>query len=333
MALPSDKIFEFQKIGLTISGLALAAVLGFLGNMWIKRYELQVQHVREKKEKRLKLLLPLLRFSHNLDRRLARMLSSRNLEGNWLSRQHLDRVHEGTGFALDIKETGYFIVSTVYHLACIFGWAEAIKKMVDSNEPDMKGKRAWFFTSARRESITYIFDKEFSIISRIFQFEEMFDGYLRTARVSGEPFDAVKFHKLVQYSVGELMLETDGEGNYRCKSFREFTARYYTDKEFRYWFEPIVQLIENLSGFESERSLEAQALLKKDLRPLRLIALRYWNRVLVRDLAQQLHLDNNESYKKMQPDDVLQDLSPELREAIKRVEFGVEPYIGVSFYE
>lgn len=265
-----------------ISAALIAAVLGLYGNLKIKQMEIEEQIKRDRANQKLKFYLPLLRFCYTLDRRIGHILKV--LDTDWLAKSHLERIQRREGFATDPNETGYFISSSIYLIACFFGWTEAIKQGVDSTKQFSQKSRLHRWLSKIRDKIydkfklpsrrdIFLFDPDISTISKLFQYEELFNEYLVSKTITS-PRDACKLHKQFQYSIGELMLEKDGEVGLRCKSFREFFEVYLSDEKFRWWFVPLENLLIDLSEFEKGKDLEAQVQLKNDVRPLRLLAIR-----------------------------------------------------------
>lgn len=304
-----------------IGAALIAGLLGLYGNLKIKQIEIEEQIKRDRANQKLKFYLPLLRFSYTLDRRIGHIL--RVLDTDWLAKSHLEKLQKGEGFAKDPNVYGYFISSTIYLVACFFGWTEAIKQGVDSTKQFSQKSRLRRWLSKIKNRIydrlnipnkrdIFLFDPEISTISKLFQYEELFNEYLVSKTITN-PTDACKLHKQFQYSIGELMLEKDGEVGLRCKSFREFFDVYLSDEKFRYWFVPLENLLADLSDFEKGKDLETQVQLKNDVRPLRLLAIRYWCRVLMKNMSEHLDIEPKE------PDDVLIGISNSLKDTIKSV--------------
>jgi hypothetical protein len=311
----------FTAIAVIFAAL-VAAILGLYGNLKIKQYEIDTQIEKDKSEQRLKFYLPLLRFSYTLDRRIGHILTT--LHEDWLSKSHLEKIHNNQGFALDPNEKGYFIVSSIYIFACFFGWSEAIKKGVDATQPFSKKsdlrkqlskiqKKIKTLLKIPEKKNVFLFDPDISMVSKVFQYKELFQEYLISKTLTN-PKDANELHKQFQYSIGELMLEEDGDGGFRCKSFREFFEAYLNDAKFRYWFVPLENLFVDLSNFEKDKDLETQILMKNDVRPLRLLAIRYWCRVLIKNMSEQLDIETKP------PSEVLNGVSDKLKTAIQSVE-------------
>jgi hypothetical protein len=296
--------------------VVIAALIGFRATLRIKALELEAQERREANAQRLTYHLPLLRFCYELDGRINRILAQ--LHGDWLRSEHLDKIRRGEGFAQNPLETGYFIMSSTYVLACFFGWTEAIKKGVDRTRP--LTNRTWYFRLWQRirgfllgpsaQPSVFFFDTDISIVRRLFQYQELFKDYSVSKKLIS-PKDANRLHRHLQHSIGEMMLQPDGSG-FRCKTFREFATE-YQDKTFQYWFVPLEELIVDLCDFAPGKDIETQAELKNDVRPLRLLAIRYWCRVLMKNLSSDLGIPTPD------PEDVLQGLSGSLRNAITGV--------------
>lgn len=304
-----------SAIAIIVAAL-IAALLGFYGNLKIKVLEIENQAERARAEQRLRYYLPLLRLCYTLDRRIGHILAV--LDTDWLARGHLEKIHDGEGFAVDPKIRGYFIVSSIYIFACFFGWSEAIKQGVDRTIPfsrrslslTIKYKIYNLLNIGEKRDI-FVFDPDISMVGKLFQYKELFDDYLE-ATLNTDPVDESGLHKQFQYSIGELMLEDDDD-DLRCKSFREFFDSYCTDPKFRFWFVPLENLFSDLCGFEPEKTLEVQVSLKNDIRPLRLLAIRYWVRVLMKNMATQLDLET------LPPEDALIGVSDSLKKSIQSV--------------
>lgn len=303
-------------LAVVVAALA-AALIGFYSQIKIKQYELRAQARKDRAAQRLAFYLPLLRFCYELDSRIGRILSVLHTE--WLKASHLEKIRNNEGFAKDPRETGYFIMSSVYVFACFFGWTEAIKKGVDATKPLSERSRLgrWLRGVRRRlrrrmagKSKIFFFDRDISIVRRLFQHQELFQEYIASRRLTA-PRDAYKLHRHFQHSIGEMMLQADGDV-LRCKTFREFCDS-YRDEQFRYWFTPLEELFTDLSEFEADEDIETQAQRKNDFRPLRLLAIRYWCRVLMGNLAKDLDIDTPP------PEEVLDSLSELLRNTITSV--------------
>jgi hypothetical protein len=277
-----------------------------------------------------------LRFSDTLDRRIGHILTT--LDTDWLAKSHLDSIKNNEGFAVDPNEKGYFILSSIYIFGCFFGWSEAIKQGIDTTRPfSDKGRFRKFLARAKKKTYAFLsvsgtkniffFDPDISVVSKLFQYEELFSEYL-VSETLVNPIDAGQLHKQFQYSIGELMLEKDGENSLRCKSFREFFDAYVSDPRFRYWFAKLENLFTDLSNFEKGKDLETQVKLKNDVRPLRLLAIRYWCRVLMKNMSEHLDIETKP------PDEVLKGISTSLKKTIQSVEIEkLESYLlGVRIH-
>jgi hypothetical protein len=304
-----------------IVAAVIAGVLGFYGNFRIKQLEFDAQRRKEETIKRLSFYLPLLRFCNTLDRRIGHILTT--LDTDWLAKVHLDKIKSKEGFVINPNEKGYFISSSMYIFACFFGWSEAIKRGVESTKSfSTKNRIHKLLSRAKRKLYNFLhipvkrdiyhFDPDLSVISKLFQYEELFDEYMAT-RMLISPRDACKLHKQIQYSIGELMLEKDAKDGYRCKSYREFFTNYVEDEKFRFWFVLLENLFIDLCGFESGKDIETQVQLKHDIRPLRLLAIRYWCRILMKNMSEYLDIETKP------PEDVLEGISYSLKKTILSV--------------
>jgi hypothetical protein len=323
----------------TASAAVIAAVLGsaltLYGSFILKRFENRIQKIKESTSQRLKYHLPLLRFTYQLDKRIGHILTE--LHSDWLDAAHLEKIRKADGFASNPNEKGYFIISSIYMFACFFGWAEAIKQGFVITRPlSEKSKTAkifskfkkfaWWLLGVKTKSNVFQFDPEISAVSKLFQHEELFNDYM-TSKTLKSPRDACKLHKLIQHSIGELMLQKDGLDNFRLKSFREFFEAYLKDEKFRFWFVLLENLLIDLSRFELGKDIETQVQMKNDIRPLRLLAIRYWCRILMKNMSQELDIETPSC------DEVLLGVSSELQNIIKsfKIEL-VESYsLGIRF--
>ncbi len=325
-----------------IIGAFAGAILAYYSSWRIKRFETKLQEKKERATERLKFHIPFLRLCSALDRRIGRLLL--HLNTDWLDYKYLEKINRGEGFAADQKEIGYFFISSVYLFACFFGWSEAVKKRIDSMRPysERKGISRIFSISKRRftEKLgiqkvkhTFIFDRDISAVSKLFQYEEFFKIYLTKKKFVTPRDAAYKLHKQLQYSIGELMLIEDGLGNFRCKTFREFLEKYVQDEKFRYWFFPIVNLLADLSHFQAHKDIETQSEMKNDIRPLRILAIRYWIRVLMQNMSKELGINLPLPDEVLKGDKDREAVSDELKEAIKS--FSIEEVdtfrLGVDF--
>jgi hypothetical protein len=109
------------------------------------------------------------------------------------------------------------------------------------------------------------------------------------------------------------MLIYDEKRGFRCKSFREFLALYTTEPEFQKWFLKIEELFRDLSDFPDGLALEEQVAAKNDVRPLRLLAIRYWCRRLMNKVAYDIGIPP------IDPDAALVGVSVELQDLIKSI--------------
>lgn len=307
----------------------LTVLLGFYFQIKIKQFENLTQARKDRAAQRLTYFIPLLRFSYELDGRIGRILHV--LSTDWLRSTHLEKIRKNEGFAKNPLETGYFIMSSVYVFACFFGWTEAIKNGVDATEQFSQGRgRRWLSNIARyvrrhlglpAKSNIFFFDTDISVVRRLFQYQELFKTYVTSKKLTN-PRDAYKLHRHLQHSIGEMMLQRDG-GVFRCKTFREFSDAYRENENFRYWFVPLEEFFIDLSDFEAGKEIETQAEMKNDIRPLRLLAIRYWCRVLMKNLSMSLGIETPP------PDDVLEGLSDTLKTTIMSVKIEqLESYLA-----
>jgi len=328
--LDNDTIVKIAA-GFAIVVAALVTVmLGLYAQLKIRRFELQMQARKDRAAQRLTYYLPLLKFCYEFDGRIDRILAK--LETDWLKSDYLVSIRAGEGFAKDPLKTGYFILSSTYVFACFFGWTEAIKKGVDPTKSFSEKTivRRWLSRKIRRgfrslfhpsTGNIFFFDPDINVVRRLFQFQELFADYV-TSRKLSKPRDAFKLHRHLQHSIGEMMLVRDGD-SLRCKTFREFSEEYRASEAFRYWFVPLEDLFADLSGFEANKDIETQAEMKNDIRPLRLLAIRYWCRILMKNLSHDIGIETPE------PDEILSGVSPSLRLAITSVSIEtLESHLG-----
>lgn len=308
--------------GVVLAAL-IAGMLGFFAQWKINQIDNARSEKKGRENQRLKFYIPLLRCLYELDDRFHTII--KNLESDWLDKEHLTRIKDAKGFAEDPNKKGYFIISSIYLIASFFGLSEAIKKGVDTTKfsanrskirrVGIKLLKSWykFFGIKQRFSI-FQFDPEITKVCRLFQYEELFKEYM-TSKSLVNPIDACKLHKHIQHSIGEMMLEKQGEGRYRVKSFREFYEAYLSDEKFRFWFILIENLFVDLSNFAEEKSIEVKVEMKNDIRPLRIIAMQYWCRVLMKKIASELELGEF-NLQTRPPENVLFGLSENLKRAI-----------------
>jgi hypothetical protein len=318
--LDPDTVVKVAAGFAAVVAAIILALVGYFSQLKLKRLEFRQQERKEKSAQRLAFHLPLLRFCYELDGRIGRILE--NLHTDWLDEQHLTSIHQGNGFAQDPRQKGYLIMSSVYMFACFFGWTEAIKKGIDATRPPAETGRLHRRLTAiigwcsarlrkRKQPRVFFFDHDISVVRRLFQFEELFVAYCASKKIVNAR-DACKLHRHFQHSIGEMMLHKDGTA-FRCKTFREFFEEYRANDQFRYWFVPLEEMFANLSRFAPGKDIETQAEMKDDIRPLRLLAVRYWCRVLMRNLARDLGIDTPP------PEQVLEGRSESLRATITSV--------------
>ncbi len=337
--------FDLEKILNLTNGIALiisaliGGTIGFLAQLRLKYLDKILAERKEREKQRLKFYIPLLRCLYELDDRFKRILN--NLDKNWLNHDHLDKIKNKEGFANNPNETGYFIISSIYLIGSFFGLTEAIKKGVDTTKLSYDNSRfkrirkllhkikRWIskLFGIKKKLNIFQFDPDITKVFRLFQYEELFDEYMATTELI-EPKDACKFHKHIQHSIGEMMLEKDSTDNYRVKSFREFYEAYVFDDKFRFWFVLIENLFVDLSQFPKEKSIEAKVKIKKDIRPLRILAIQYWCRMLMQKISLELDLDKLNLETKP-PSDIIENLSKELRDTITLFELeNIQQYIS-----
>lgn len=330
--MSDESLLRLVAASAVVLAALVGTLLGFFAQKRLKRYEMRAQALRDRAARRRALHVPLLRFCYELDSRIGRILSM--LHEDWLSATYLERFSGNDGFAKDQRQKGYFIVSSVYLFSCFFGWTEAIQRGVDETNrlAEQSALRRWLSRKIREliaawrrkgDSAIYFFDRDIHIVRRLFQHQELFDAYSKSKKLSN-PRDSCKLHRHLQHSIGEMMLQRDGEV-LRCKTFREFVEAYH-DEKFRYWFALLEDLFVDLSGFPVGKDIETQAEMRNDVRPLRLLAIRYWCRILMKNMASDLGIEAPP------PEAVLQDVSESLRSTIAEVRVeNVEPFlVGIS---
>ena len=257
LPLDNDTIVKIWAGFAVVVAALITVVVGVYAQIKIKRFQLRAQAQKDRVAQRLTYFVPLLRFCHELDGRIGRILAVLNTD--WLSSAYLEKIRRHEGFAKNPLETGYFIMSSTYVFACFFGWTEAMKRAVDATTPfsEKTGARKWLSKAGRRardllgrpaRSIFY-FDSDISVVRRLFQYQELFETYVTSKKLIS-PRDACKLHRHLQNSIGEMMLQRDGS-TFRCKTFREFSEAYIDSEQFRYWFAPLEELFAYLSNFES----------------------------------------------------------------------------------
>ncbi|MCK9425997.1 MAG: hypothetical protein M0Q21_08175 [Ignavibacteriaceae bacterium] len=323
--LDKETVIKILTAFAVIVAAFVAGMLGFFAQLILKRFDNLLAGKKEKENQKLKFYIPLLRCLYELDDRLDRIVN-KQLDSNWLDAKYLDDIKNKKGFASNPNNTGYFIISSIYLIASFFGLTEAIKKGVDTTKFSYNHKTIVKYWNKlkiianktlglKQNQNIFQFDPDISIISRIFVHPDLFNNYIQTKSLIA-PVDACKLHKHIQHSIGEMMLEKDGEDKYRVKSFREFYDSYIMDEGFRFWFVLIENLFCNLSNFQKNKSIEKKVELKNDIRPLRLIAIQYWCRILMKNISKELDLDEL-NLETRPPDDVLINLSDELKSTIK----------------
>lgn len=302
----------------------IGGIIGFLGQFILKNYYNKVSTKNKIRNKKLKFYIPLLRCLYELDERISTIIN--HLHTDWLSEEYLTEIKNNKGFAADPNKTGYFIISSIYVVASFFGVSETIKKDIDATKfsfEKYKISKIWHkikdylpvLFKAKKEPSIFQFDPEITKVYRLFQQEELFKKYMESSTLTN-PRDASKIHKHIQRSIGEMMLEKDGEKSFRVKSFREFYEAYINDEKFRFWFTLIENLFIDLINFPEEKTLEKKVEKKNDIRPLRIITIQYWSRVLMENISHELDLTKF-NFQTRPPLDVLVNLSPDLVNTIK----------------
>jgi hypothetical protein len=306
--------FDNDTLLKIMAGFAVvfAGILGFFAQLIVKKIDNNFVQRKEKENQKLKFYIPLLRCLYELDDRFIRIFQ--NLDKDWLSAKYLEDIKQKKGFAENPKEKGYFIISSIYLIGCFFGVTEAIKKGVDTTRLSFNRKRTirlpkWMSKKFRvifKSRIHYDifqFDPDITIICRLLQNKELFNHYISSKNYT-KPKDANEIHKHFQHSIGEMMLEKVGDDKYRVKTFREFYELYINDDSFRFWFILIEGYFTDLCNFDASKKFEKKAELKNDIRPLRLLAIQYWCRKLMSNIAKELELDEL-NFETRKPDEVL----------------------------
>ena len=294
-----DTLFKILTGCAVVISAFIAGMLGFYAQWKVKQFEHAQIQKKEKESHKLKFYIPLLRCLYELDDRFIRIF--KNLDADWLDSKYLDAIKEKKGFAENPKQKGYFIISSIYLIACFFGVTEAIKKGVDTtrlsrNRRAPKGLRRVLanitsFFRIKQEYDIFQFDPDITVVSRLLQNKELFYSYISERNFTDKVKDANEIHRHIQHSIGEMMLEKEGEDKYRVKSFREFYEQYISDSSFQFWFILIEGYFTDLCNFDPSKKFEKKAEFKNDVRPLRLLAIQYWCRRLMRNISKELELD------------------------------------------
>lgn len=304
--------------------LLVGSIVTYISQYKLKEYDRSIVRRKERENKKIKFYIPLLRNLYDIDDRFKRILS--NLDKDWLSKDYLDLIKEKKGFAKDPTEKGYFIISSIYLIASFFGIYEATKRGVNITNILKKGN--WLKRNFQKltewgcqklniyhRKNLFQFEPEINKISRLFQFEELFKEYMTSKKLI-DPVDSCKLHKHIQNSIGEMMLIKTKRGHFRIKSFREFYTNYIEDEQFRFWFVLIENMFNDLSNFQKDKNIETKVEIKNDIRPLRIIAIQYWCRILMGNIAKELELSIH-NYETRPAEQVLENLSCELKTIIK----------------
>ena len=264
---------------MVIFSVVVGWLLSFVSQKKLKLFDVSLSK-KEREEQEIKFYIPLLRCLYELDDRFIRIFS--NLHTDWLSKKYLDDIKKGIGFASNPRDKGYFFISTIYLIGCFFGVSEILKKRVDTKK----------MTITKNENNKYsvsLFDSDITKICRLFQDKELFYNY-NTSKNFTNPTDACEIHKHFQHSIGEMMIEKTENENYRVKSFQEFYTQYVSDEAFRFWFVLVEGYFSDLTNFDKDKTLEKQAELKNDIRPLRLKAIQFWCRKLIENIISEFNL-------------------------------------------
>ncbi|MEQ9263107.1 MAG: hypothetical protein RLP14_08105 [Owenweeksia sp.] len=304
--------------------ILIGGAITYFSQYSLKKYDNLIAQKKKRENKKTQFYIPLLRNLYDIDDRFKRIIS--NLHKDWLDKTNLSLIKENKGFAEDPTRKGYFIISSIYLIGSFFGIYVAIKKSSDLSS--LLKKKNWLFLKYVRFSLwtrrafrlkqnktIFQFEPEINKICRLFQFEELFQHYMSSRKMTN-PTDSCKLHKHIQNSVGEMMLIKQKGSHFRIKSFREFYSQYTTDEKFRFWFVLIENMFNDLSNFQQGKTLETQVELKNDIRPLRILAIQYWCRVLMGNIASELELAN-QNYETRPAEKVLDGLSEELKQIIK----------------
>jgi len=319
---------DFLKYIIAFASIIAVVISGFVSvvvQVILKGYDSKQSEKNKRKSKKTKFYIPLLRCLYELDERISTIID--HLHTDWLSEKYLTEIKDKKGFAADPNKKGYFIISSIYLVASFFGLSETIKKDIDATKFSYEKHRirkiwgkilarvpaAW---KAKQKPSIFQFNPEITKVYRLFQQEELFKGYLSSKSLTN-PRDASKIHKHIQRSIGEMMLEKEGEKGYRVKSFREFYEAYINDETFRFWFVLIENLFIDLINFPEEKSLEAKVETKRDIRPLRIITIQYWCRVLMENISQELDLTKF-NFQTRQPSAIVENLSTDLKNTITK---------------
>lgn len=323
--MDKETLIKILQPTATVFSVLVAGLLAYIANWNLKRLENRNAEKKDKEKERLKYFIPLLRCLYELDDRFDRIF--KNLHEDWLDSKYLDSIKNKQGFADNPKEKGYFIISSIYMIAYFFGVTEAIKKGIDTTKLSLDRKKSKgilnkigtqidkLFTD-HSESDIFNFDPDITIICRLLQNKELFYKYMASKDFKN-PKDANEIHKHIQHSIGEMMLEKDGDDGYRVKSFREFFDLYMKDDSFRFWFILIEGYFTDLAHFEKSKEFEKKAELKNDIRPLRLLAIQYWCRILMSNIAKVLEFDEM-NFETRKPEEVFetQKISKDLKDLI-----------------
>lgn len=289
----------------------LASSITLAGQWFIKKRDKE-SSLSEKRENEIRnYLYPLMNSCLELDGRISKIIFA--LDKDWLNGDFLKLIQQNdeNSFIKNPKNKGYFLISSIYLFANFFGCVELIKRTLGST------------TSLSKRNNIYTFDPNITRLSKLFQYKELFDKFLEeSGKSKSDVMDSCYLHKQFQYSIGELMIENEN-GSYGIKSFRTFLNEYRTNENFRFWFLPLEYLLSDLTNFPKDMSIEKQVLDKNDIRPLRLMAIRYWCRKLMRDISEEIDIKTPSAYS------VISNLSSKTRNSIEHLKLeNLDSYFG-----
>ncbi|MEP7198088.1 MAG: hypothetical protein ABI851_16340 [Saprospiraceae bacterium] len=321
--LDKDTLIKILTGFAVVLSALLAGILGFFVQWKLKQVDNSLLKKKEKENQKIKFHIPLLRNLYELDDRFDKIFKT--LHTNWLNGEYLTDIKNKKGFAETPNNKGYFIISSIYLIGVFFGLTEAIKKGVDTTRLINKKnllqrlyykvknliKRIFGFKTNKN---IFQFDPDIAKVRKLFQYEELFKEYIAKMKLDN-PKDASILHKHIQQSIGEMMLEKDGEEKYKIKSFSKFFKAYINDESFRFWFVLIENLFIDLTNFDKNSSIEQKIKDKNDIRPLRILAIQYWNRMLMQNISKELNLSEF-NLQTRPPEELLTTLSNELKNTL-----------------
>ena len=161
------------------------------------------------------------------------------------------------------------------------------------------------------------FDELVTKISRVLRWREMWDDCdsLSSKNADDQPprKDAANLYNQFQHSIGDSLITSQGE-TIGCMSFRAFLKQYKSDKSFRFWFIVVEDYYVGLVDM-TEATLMENVLKSNDVRPLRLLALRYWLAQLAILLSKKFGPPVD-----IDPESILSPVPEDIRHAIRSVE-------------